>query len=238
MAGAEAQGFVKKGFAGFHAVPWRGPGRMWQGNEVRLAPRISHAELASDDFIQLATGHKLVNGQPAHAKDQFGLENFKFARDPAGAICDFKVIGHPVAAHRFFAGETAANGGHVNPFAELFFGKAATFLEPSKKSFAGGPGKRASKDGLFVAGSLADENDLAYHRAATNHGLVHFGAKPAGAQIFYMPLEFLKHGCRRGAIHDHMGLVMEFQWPAWTKLAANLSKPVPDQHPDSFDVVH
>lgn len=200
MPGAEPQGFLKKGFAGFHAVPRGGAGGMRQGDEVCLMSCVSNPERAPNDSVELPSRHELVNRQSAHAENEFGLENFKLARYPAGAIGNFSVIGNPVAAGRFFAGEAAADGSHINTLTELFLREAATFMEPSEKGLTGGPGEGASEEGFLVAGSLADKDDLAFYRTATDDRLMHFGTKPTRAQTFYMALEFLECGCG-GASH-------------------------------------
>ena len=194
MTAAEAEGFLKQGFTGFHAVPWGSAGGMGQRNEVRLETVVSDPELAPNDLVELLGRHELVDGKAAHAEDEFGMEDLEFVFEPARAVGNLVIIGHAITAGGFFTGKTAADGGHVNASSELILREAAVFLEPSEKGLAGGPGERASQNRFLVAGGLSDEDDLAGHRAAAHDRFMHLGAKLTGTQFFDVALKFPEDG--------------------------------------------
>ena len=183
VAGNQAEGALEEGFAGFHAVPGGGTGGMRQGNDVEFSAVASGGKFLADDGVQFCQRNELLDGEAADGDDELRLEDFDFAAEPVGAVLNFGGRGHAVAAGGFFAGKTAADGGHVNFGAKGCFGHPGGFVKPAKERAAGGPGEGAAEDGLAVAGRLADEQDFADDRTAADDGRVHLRAQAAGAKL-------------------------------------------------------
>jgi hypothetical protein len=139
-------------------------------------------EGGADDGVEFVAGDELADGEFADGEDEVGLEDFHFGGKPAGAIFDFVGGGDTIAAGGIFAGETAADGGHVDAGAEGGFVDAGVVLKPAKEFFAGGPGERAAEDRFLVAGGLADEEDAADDGAAGDDGLLHARAEVAAQE--------------------------------------------------------
>ncbi len=184
VGGDEVEGFGEKGFSGFAVVPGGGSGRMGKGNEIKALSEDFGGKLASDDGVEaFAIGEELFDGEFSDRDEEAWLEEADFAFEPVAAVGDFVGKRNAVAAGRFFAGKTAANGGHVDGGAEFLLVDSAGGFEPAEKGFAGGPGERAAEFGFLVAGGLADEHDAAVDGASDDDGFVHGGAAVAGAEF-------------------------------------------------------
>ena len=109
-----------------------------------------------DEGIEFLCGDELGDGEFADRNDEPRSEELDFALQPGGAILNFIWRRHAVTASGFFAGETAADGGHVDGGTKGFLGHAGGIMEPAEQGFAGRPGKGASKDRFLVARRLAD----------------------------------------------------------------------------------
>jgi hypothetical protein len=202
MRDNQLQGLFEEGFAGLDAVPGGCAGGMGQGNQIKLVSCVGDAEFFADDGVEFLERHELFDGEFTDGQDKLRLEDFDFAFQPRGAIADFIGRGNAVAAGGFFAGKAAADGRHVDRGAEGLFGHGGGFLKPAEQGFAGSPGEGAAEDRFLVAGSLADEENLAVDRAAADDGLVHLRAEAAGAETLDVLLE-KQIGCFRFCVRCH-----------------------------------
>ena len=89
--------------------------------------------------------------------------------------------GDAVAAGGVFAGEAAADGGHVDRVPEGLLVDAAMLMEPGEQGAARRPGERPALDGFVPARGLADEHRFADGGVARHRRSAHPGAAHAGA---------------------------------------------------------
>jgi len=95
---------------------------MRQRNKIEAMLTIAHMKKLADYLIESAVGQEPLDGKFAHGYDQFWFQNLNLAVEPTGAILDFLGGRHAITAGFFFAGETAADRGHVDAAPELLLG--------------------------------------------------------------------------------------------------------------------
>ena len=173
---------AKQRLARLHPRPRRCAGGMRQRDQVELPSHRAWTETRADDLVHAGARDEVLDGQPPHRDDEFGLHQKDFPAQPLRAVFDFGRVRHPVTASRVAARETTADGGHVNMGAEHLFRHAGPLLEPTEQALPGRPCKGPSEHRLPHARSLAHEQHPAQDRPAGDRGRLHLRTKPAGEQ--------------------------------------------------------
>jgi len=162
---------------------------MGKGNQIkRILSRLG-SELLANDLGQFGLGKELMDREFTYWNDQFRFENRDLSMEPTHALGNFHGIRDAIPSDGGLAGETAADGCHVNGFTEVFLLDAAGGLEPLKEGLACRPGEGTSENRLFNPRGLPHEYHFAEHRASGDHGLMHFRTTLTGQEISNMPIQ-------------------------------------------------
>lgn len=196
-------------------MPGRSAGWVGQRDHFEGAPVAVERERTADDFVELLESKKLRDRKFAHGNNEPRPQEIDFIVHPGRAIPDLIRRRHPVAAGGRLAGKAAADGGKINPRANLRFIQLTEFVEPSKERAPSRPGKRPAQDRLPDPWRLTDEHHLAEDRSARNGRRQHSRAAPALKQSGDVVIEQLPGVRARTYGHDNPSRMLQDSGMRW-----------------------